>query len=220
MNFDYRSVWCRAKEEVGSKYSEPLSQWRKHAGDARDLLEIAGQLRQLEQRARNPVVAAAEISQYVASVEEKWKRLDGIDLADPAYGLESWSWLRNPWLRLVENLNRWLRISDVEIFVTLRNRDPRVTLGSHRFTWSVFSLIALEIVSVVVGASGLAVCSNCGSPYLLSRSAAEGKRTYCPDCRAKSVPVRDAARDYRIRKRAKREKTKRSKKSLNHVAKR
>lgn len=211
LNFDYKSIWCRAKIENDSprRYSEPLSQWREHAEDARDLLEIASRIRQLEERSHNPVVAAVEISQYVESVQERWKRLDGIDLADPAYSHESWSWLHNPWRRLAEDLNRWLRISDVEIFVTLRNRETRLTLGSHRSTWSVFSVIALELVSVLVGASGLAVCSNCGLPYLLSRLVTKTKRTYCPDCRAKGVPVRDAARDYRVRKRVKSERTKR-----------
>jgi len=205
MNFDYASTWCRAKIESDSprRYSEPLSLWRRHAQEARDLLEIASKLRHLEKHAPNRVEAAVDISQYVSSVAEKWKQLDGVDLADPAYNHESWSWMHNPWLRLAENLNRWLRISDVEVFVTLRKREPRITLGSHRWMSSVFSLIALELVSVVAGASGLAVCSNCALPYLLNRSAAEGKRTYCPDCRAKGIPVRDAARDRRARIRRK-----------------
>ena len=45
-----------------------------------------------------------------------------------------------------------------------------------------------------------AVCFNCGEAYTPHRLPSKSRRNYCPECRARGVPVRDASRDYYRRK--------------------
>ena len=61
--------------------------------------------------------------------------------------------------------------------------------------------LAVRLAFAAAAGKGFWVCSNCGSPYAPPRRPQRGRRNYCPGCQEKGVPKRDAAREYRARKR-------------------
>ena len=63
--------------------------------------------------------------------------------------------------------------------------------------------LAVRLAFAAAASKGFWVCANCGSPYLPPRRPQRGRRNYCPECRKKRVPQRDAAREYKARKRRK-----------------
>jgi hypothetical protein len=207
LQFDLLSLFCIPTIETKSprRYSEPVEEWLRLAKHARGLLAIANHLRDLESAAATKVDAAIAISGWYETVALSWGELDGLDLDAPAYMRGYWP--SDPWTRLAEDLNRWLRLSDVELFVVNQQRQGfsfRLQLGSNRFTWSVLSLVALQLVSAVIGAERWTNCSVCGLPYAATKHAvSEDRRNYCPECRRKNIPRREATRAWRERERKK-----------------
>jgi hypothetical protein len=182
------------------EYSEPLADWRRLAAQAQALLEIADRIH----RTRRKIDAAT------------WNRLeDGIDLDDASL---PGAYISNPRNRIAENLNRWILIADVTLYVRAQGPSYPARLGPSRATGSVLALIALELVAFVTRAGGMAECSGCHQWFLLlpnqptigkpigDRVTKDGTpvrvtRNYCEECRRQKRPGRDAAREYRERQR-------------------
>jgi len=62
----------------------------------------------------------------------------------------------------------------------------------------VFQIVAMQLLGVVMGGREPATCFHCGMPFVLSGHR-EGTRRFCPVCVDRKIPVRYAARDYRVR---------------------
>jgi hypothetical protein len=71
-------------------------------------------------------------------------------------------------------------------------------LGATFAIAGVFQILALQLLGVVAGGRELAQCSHCGLPFVLTGHR-EGNRRFCPACVERKIPVRYAARDYRMR---------------------
>ncbi len=65
---------------------------------------------------------------------------------------------------------------------------------------STFGSLVMQLMIAISGRHGLETCGGCGALYMRERKAQAGRRNYCPDCRSRKVPQRDAARDARARR--------------------
>src|SRR5262249_55286175 len=94
--------------------------------------------------------------------------------------LSLWKWLNQP------NTCR----------IDIRAR-PALVLG---FSGSrVLGIVGLQIAHALSNAGGKEPCSGCGKAIRPSPKAVRGVRRYCPSCRRRKIPQRDAVRDVRRR---------------------
>lgn len=94
----------------------------------------------------------------------------------------------------VENM---LQMGDVRIGFSWADNVSEVDLVAP----SMFSALAMQLALAVSRSDGLAICSNCARPFIPSRRPKPSQRRYCAICTRDKVPVRDASRAYRARKR-------------------
>jgi hypothetical protein len=66
-----------------------------------------------------------------------------------------------------------------------------------------FGILITQLAHVIARSDQWVVCAGCKRQFSPKRPISRGSRQYCPSCRRKKVPQRDAARDFRAR--AKRE---------------
>jgi hypothetical protein len=94
-------------------------------------------------------------------------------------------------------INDWLQLGGVRPAVFLTDvTGLRLELGGP----NLFSFLGIQLALAVSRTDQMAICSNCGRPYLATgRRPAINRRSYCLVCRDSGVPQRDAARDYRSR---------------------
>jgi hypothetical protein len=106
--------------------------------------------------------------------------------------------------RLAFEINNWLATGDVKLRLEWTNppfhSDRKIGL-SLRGRDGLFGFLAEQLVLAVARSSGLCTCSCCGGPYAPRRRPNRNRRNYCPQCRGKKVPQRDASRDYTKRRR-------------------
>lgn len=159
---------------------EPLAQWRRWARQARALLNVAASLHQ--------------------------------DKPGPA---EDWSTIftngprRAPWWKqttagdriiLAHVLNEWMVLANVRPLITWSiGRPPEVVFSSGAGHATLFGTLACQLVFAAARSDGMAVCSSCGGMYTPTRRPRGDQRRYCPTCRRRGVPLRDAQRDCRRR---------------------
>jgi hypothetical protein len=100
-------------------------------------------------------------------------------------------------LFLANVINDWLQLGGVRPAVFLmEGTDLRLELGGP----NLFSFLGIQLALAVSRTDQMAICSNCGRPYIATgRRPAINRRSYCLVCRDSGVPQRDAARDYRSR---------------------
>lgn len=94
------------------------------------------------------------------------------------------------WLGVV--IDEWLRWGDLRIVVDW-GRTATLKIRSV----SLFGAVALEVARAVARAEDLTTCSGCGIAYAPSRTPKPDQNNYCPECRGKGVPQRDAQRRQR-----------------------
>jgi hypothetical protein len=91
-------------------------------------------------------------------------------------------------------LRAWLKITDVRVGFEW-GEPPQPTFVAS----SLLGAIALELAFSVRGGAAVR-CASCGTPFFPARRPPAGRRSYCPTCRQKGAPGRDAAREYWHRK--------------------
>ena len=164
-------------------YSEPLELWRHYARQARALLNIAARLHRDEPGelaewqavyARQPLMDQAQLEKLAGAPVESQRFF--VEMA----------------------VNEWLKMASVQPEFQWRYGSPRITLSGA----GLFPALALQLMAAIARTDGLALCTGCGSPYTPKRRPRTGTRHYCQECRDAGVPQRDAARDYRARRRA------------------
>jgi hypothetical protein len=68
---------------------------------------------------------------------------------------------------------------------------------------NIFGVLVSQIAHVMARTDQMAICAGCRNPFTPTRPISRGSRQYCSRCQKAKVPKRDAARDYRRRKRLK-----------------
>jgi hypothetical protein len=166
--------------------NEPIAMWRRFSGRVAGLLQAA----EAVWRGESPT---AEI--WVAAEGVDWTQVPDIEL----------QWLDEPWVRLAENLNWWLDMTQVAPVMTpgKRGMDLHYCGRDHGLLWKV----AIWLIFATNRFEGLYTCSGCGQVFPVRRALRAGRaigrgfatRNYCADCQRKGQPHRDAARDYYAR---------------------
>ena len=98
---------------------------------------------------------------------------------------------RSSFYRAIES---WQRIARVGLYLNPFSNQLEISTGC------LFAGLVWQLMTVVCQATGIAVCSGCHRPYEPERKPKLGLRAYCPECRARGIPVRDAVREHRARK--------------------
>ena len=163
--------------------SDSLDDWRQYANLGRHLVRARRQL--LEGR----VGKQAE--------ETDWKVLDdwAFDHKILPVAQESTRGIQTRMLLLALSLNKWLDTPGLCGFSCSWRTDKFEVQPDSR---SLLGTVGLQLADVLRFSK--TSCAGCGREFHHSRQATIGKRCYCPTCREKGIPVRDAMRDYRNRK--------------------
>jgi hypothetical protein len=155
---------------------EPLEAWRVYATYMRALRDLAAQLHQ-DKKGR------AEDWQIV------WR-----DRRIPP-GLDAQR------RGLVDRLNLLVRMAHVGLIASWRTQRPGFAWGGS----GLFGALVMQLCAMITKASP-AMCSGCGMFYqAVGRRPRYDRAAYCPGCRRKGVPQRDAEIAHRKRKRDARE---------------
>jgi len=93
------------------------------------------------------------------------------------------------------SVNRWLGLANVRLLFTWES-EPVVHIGGP----GLFGMLALQLASAIAR-NGLVLCSGCSGRYEATRKPQSGRRSYCPECRKRGVPTRDAQRARQKRRR-------------------
>ncbi len=100
---------------------------------------------------------------------------------------------------IINAVDRWLELGRVRPFCVLRGKTLTVRFGGGP-GGGLFAALALQLLIAVTGTRGLAICTACTRPYAPKRRPNPNRRNYCQKCAHKTA-VRDATRDWAIRKR-------------------
>jgi hypothetical protein len=180
---------CEPFLNINSKWSEPISEWRKISRMMQSIFSIAYKL-------SNKQVASA--SDWSVLRDEGWlgniELLKDFDKNDKKYQ-KAFKYQR----RSIANvINIWITISALQ--PVLRWDD---NFSGLSFTGSPKSKLCGALVSQLLltsGRSSLMSCSECRSWYTrTAKLPKRGQANYCSDCRKRGVPERNASREYRAR---------------------
>ena len=188
--------WLEGEKELAR---EPLSAWRRFAGEAKAMLNVAAALHEGEKGKRKDweqVVWSLQLDSRVPAFKENlWWNLSVEEQKSWLAGQVTW------WLRMgeVRPTLRWGRHSD--------DSDLGISIAffSHG---GLFGELAVQLMLAIGKSKGLAICSNCAAPYLPTRRPRADRRRYCQNCGPKAAP-RDASRDRYERIRAKKKSSRR-----------
>jgi hypothetical protein len=112
---------------------------------------------------------------------------------------------------LTDRLNYWLsRWAGVHPIFQWEDTDsPTIEFG-HSWRTGCAPALVLQLTRTVALKPAIATCSACGIAYTPQRHPKKNQRNYCARCRAEGIPVRDAVRSLRARKR------KQTRRTLSH----
>jgi hypothetical protein len=180
--------------EWGSLYGdftqqETVQDWRRYVRLAAALLRVSGGLR----------------------VEELGSEEDGETICD-WLGYKSHTMRNMPYFAIWEvvvgrAVNKWFdQMTTHGILGWYGTRmelrqDKAGRLQVRPYAGGVLGVVITQIAYVITGVDEAVACSGCGNLFRPKRSPARGRRHYCPRCRKKRVPRRDATRDWRARSR-------------------
>jgi hypothetical protein len=179
-------TWC-APRCTGRVCWEPLEVWRYYARNAKAVLMMAAQLH--TSRRGSPEVWRTIFEPSPSPLPDGWEeaRTELEHHKGKEVRLLGWFLERE-----------WLQVADFYLSFEWNDRGPKVQLGAR----SLFSALALQLVFAVSKMNRLGICAACGSLFLPGRVPNPNRRAYCERCRRMGRPQRDAARDYRARKRS------------------
>jgi hypothetical protein len=177
---------CRPNRRGDRSYWESIDDWRLWAGRMRSILSIAARVQggEVGEERDWRVVRTIGRLQESAMFDERGRSADRS--------------------KLTVVLNMLCTSSRLHPFVDFaQGRCSLDFLGGHTIGCGLFGAIVWRLILAATTSEGIAVCSSCGQPYFPKRRPNFERRWYCPACRDSGAPVRDAARDYRLRNRQK-----------------
>lgn len=161
-------------------YREPLDRWFFFARAARAILNVAAAFQAGQQP---PPELLAVLDRWIAM-----GFLAGLD--QPA----DFGDMPLP-MRLQFAVNLWLAVGGVHPEISTEKDPPEIV-----FKVGTFGAIGMQIMQAVSRTQGIALCSSCGTPYPRhGRRVQAGRRNYCDKC-GRPAALRDAQRNYAIRK--------------------
>ncbi len=186
---------------------EPLRMWRRVIAEIAAVNTIAGHLR------RDQVVERAAWEPLAGIIELPLGPDDAIGDTPCASAMDFPGLPVVPWIpvspttlagqreALAAVVGAWLALGAVRPAIAWGGPgqdEPVVTLG----VTTLFGGLVLELLLAVGGKAGFAICSGCGTAYVPHRRPPSGsfgapRANYCPTCRARGLPQREAARRWR-----------------------
>jgi hypothetical protein len=94
-------------------------------------------------------------------------------------------------------VNTWFADAKGHQILEIVDGQPRVRPGAS----NLFGVLITQIAHAIARTDQLTICAGCRYPFRPKRPLSRGLRRYCPGCRKAKFPERDAARDWRRRKR-------------------
>lgn len=88
-------------------------------------------------------------------------------------------------------LGFWLEMDRVGLRLIWPNGRPDVVLTGGQFAY-----IGVQLLMTITGSQGFAFCAGCGNVHVPTRPNDTRRASYCPACREKKVPQRDAQRRF------------------------
>ena len=171
----------------GSGYSEEsLEKWRDFSKQADGLLNIA-----------------AQVHKGLRVRPEDWEVVFPL-FATPSTTETHFEALQPERHRIAYVVQRWLALGAVRPRFTWEGLTPTFELGGPTDKGAgLFGALAVQLLLIISCIDGLAHCSGCGKPYIPSKRPQADRRSYCPECRKKKIPVRHAMTDMRQRRKDK-----------------
>jgi hypothetical protein len=172
---------CRFADKWGplglyKRQEEPIVRWRKLARLALALIRFAGQL-----------VTDGD------GDEEDW---EVICKSTPVQSLDRKSLPQELQMAfLASAVNTWFARARGHEIMTMVEGNFQVRPSASRL----HGVLITQIAHVIARSDQTAVCASCRHPFPPERPITRGSRQYCPGCRKKKRPQRDASRDYRRR---------------------
>lgn len=181
---------CVPSESTNGSLSEPISEWRRIARMMQSIMNIASKLDDEKVASEND---------WGVLRNEGWlgntQLLRDFDRSDKKY-LDA---LKSQRRQISYVINKWVTISALQPTVTWDDKLIRLS-----FTGSPKGKLCGALVSQLLltsGQSGLMSCSECRSWYKRTgKLPKRGQSNYCPVCKKKGIPMRNASRAYRARK--------------------
>lgn len=179
-------------------YVEPLERWQFYARQARAVLALAAQLRELKpDKTYNARCTARTWEQWKTALVDFPRLLKTISASGSDkvwHARMALSWAVNRWLGLAQ-LRPMIWWSVDEPSFRLQSATTPVPIGCY-----LFPALATQLTLIVNGSLDLAACSGCSQPFYLRKGQSLSKRSYCEDCGIR-VARRDALTRHRERKR-------------------
>jgi hypothetical protein len=198
-----------------SEWREPLSAWRYWSRQAASLVNIGTALRNSRHIDPRDVARLFEPA--------PWAAAGGMWAPDPPTRLWGFQQATSDYLEVLESRRAqtrarvaerpistqearellhgatsfWLEEAAVRMQLAWVNGRPEVQLSG-----GLFGSIGTHVLMAIAGSQGFAVCHGCGAAHVPARPSDTKRASYCPDCRARRVPQRDAQRRYQARRRA------------------
>jgi hypothetical protein len=171
----------------GSSYIESLADWRRYARGAGAILKLFA--------AHHRGASGDSDDWRAATGLDRWVSPDGsveFDGDMSRYTLVS----RRGTLEGL--LNDWLADGNVRPHIYWPPNGPVLSVGGS----GLFGALAVQLMLGAIRQAGFAWCSACGETYRPSRKPRIELRRYCPSCRKRRIPQRDARRASKLRARA------------------
>lgn len=186
---------------------EPVGLWRRVIRETAAVYAIAGRLRQdklVDRAAWEPLAGIVSLPLSADNVVDDSPPANVMDLSEESpvpWIPVSPKTLEGQRQALAAIVSAWLALGAVRPVLAWgepREDEPVVTLG----TSTLFGGLVLELLLAVGGKAGFAICSGCGAAYVPHRRPPAGsfgapRANYCPTCRARGLPQREAARRWR-----------------------
>lgn len=208
---EQRFDWCDylpvSNDVSDIRVWEPVNLWREYSRLARSILNLGAQIEAGERGDTEDWRTALVFYCRLRDFDRRWSWLEGLD----HYDAEDSQWRRR--MLLCRCVNDWLNMANVapQLSPHLDSGQPQVMLdgGGDGALGTLIGALGVQIMLAIGRTDSLAQCTGCGRPYLpLTREGtpyrpSNRRRNYCETCREAGVPQRDAARDYRARKKEK-----------------
>lgn len=163
-------------ELAPSQGRERLRHWLRWAQRARALLRTSAALHRSEEP--NP---------------EDWSKL--LAMHDAAGWLvdQSAGELRDVVGGIVDD---WLRRARLSVRFRWDKEQPDIELASA----DAFGAVGRQLAFALARVDGFATCAGCGTPFVPDRRPRQGERSWCAECKKRSVPEKIRQAEYRSRR--------------------
>jgi hypothetical protein len=168
--------WCYPRGWWGGCAWEPLDTWRAYARKFRAVLNVA-----------------AGLHDGRRGTGDDWRELN-VEMRDGGPTER----LRQERVQLCTVLNQFLAQGRISLEIRWDETTPTLRPRGS----GLFGAVLIQLVLAVGRSGGFAICAACGIPFIPARRPRPDQRHYCERCRKLKVPARDAAADYRRRRRA------------------